>query len=325
MGTAKRIGARAVRLADGLVNMAVLVLVLLLLATGCYALWDAQQVHLAARAEQYEKYKPTAENGGKSFEELQAINPEVFAWLTVYDTHIDYPVAHSPDENMKYINTSAEGTYSLTGAIFLDSGNSADFSDFTSVIYGHHMEKNAMFGEIGNFARKSYFDAHPYGNLYYGGRDYGIEFFAFLHADAYNSTVFRTKVTGEKEQEAHLATLLNMAAHTRDIPVTANDRLVLLSTCSSSTTNGRDILIGRITGTVYADPSKTETAGMAKVRPMVERVVGLWARIPLWAKVLAATLPPLLILLVIALICTKKKKKKRARGKSADTQIPDER
>jgi sortase B len=247
------VGVRAVRIADSVVNTAILLIVLLLLAIGGYAMWDSAQVYDAASPELYEAYKPAEEDEGHSFAELQALNDEVFAWLTVYGTHIDYPVTQGED-NMKYVNTDAEGRYSLSGSIFLDEGSSKDFSDFNSILYGHHMEKNTMFGEIGQFADAAYFDAREYGALYYDGRWRGLEFFAFLRADAYDGSVFRVKVIGAEEQKEYLATLLGMAGHTRDIGVTTDDRIVLLSTCSPSPTNGRDILVGRITDEVQRDP-----------------------------------------------------------------------
>jgi len=221
-----------------------------LLAFGCYAIWDSRQVYETADKSHYAIYKPTEKNEGKSFKELQAINPEVFAWLSVYGTNIDYPVTQGRD-NMKYVNTNAEGKYSLSGAIFLDYNNSKDFSDFNSILYGHHMQRKTMFGEIGSFSDEAFFNAHRYGNLYYGGKGHGIDFFAFVHTSAYDGTVFMPNIAG---RQAYLDNLMTNAIYTRNIGVTTEDNIVLLTTCSSASTNGRDILVGRITGEVYKDP-----------------------------------------------------------------------
>lgn len=242
----RAVAKKAVRLVSAVVDAALLIAALALLAAGGYALWDTNQVTLAASPGQYAVYRPTDENEGLSFAQLRAINPEVFAWLTVYGTNIDYPVVQGKD-NMKYVNTNAEGKYSLSGAIFLDCGSNADFSDFSSILYGHHMEKKTMFGEIGLFADRAYFDAREYGSLYYGGREHGLRFFAFLHVDAYDEMIFRTGIADAQEQEAYLGALMSAATHTHGIDVTVDDHIVLLSTCSSGTTNGRDILVGKIT------------------------------------------------------------------------------
>jgi len=248
---ARDIGRKAIKSVDSIVNFMVLTGILLLTAFAGYALWDSGQIYQAADKSNYEVYKPTAANEGKSFLELQAINEEVFAWLNVYGTNIDYPVTQGPD-NMKYVNTNAEYLYSLSGAIFLDYRNNKDFSDFNSILYGHHMEKKVMFGEIEEFAQGEKFENNRYGNLYFDKIDHGIEFFAFIQADAYDNIIFTANVMEEKRRE-YLDYLLTNAIYTRDIGISEEDNIVLLSTCSSCSTNGRDILAGRISGEVFED------------------------------------------------------------------------
>ena len=43
------------------------------------------------------------------------------------------------------------------------------------------------------------------------------------------------------------------AVQTRDTGITVEDHIILLSTCSANSTNGRDILAGRIADEVYDD------------------------------------------------------------------------
>jgi len=313
MSVAAKIGKKIIRLLSGAVDMSIVIVAMLLVAIGCYAMWDVNQVFQRANAAQYAIYKPSGEGGTLSFEELRRINPEVFAWLTIYGTRIDYPVVHSPD-NMKYINTDAMGRYSPSGAIFLDRNCDTGFTDFSSIFYGHHMEKQAMFGEIGLFADKNYFDAREHGTLYYGGREHGLVFFAFVHADAYDRRVYKTKITGRENNQAYLDLLLSLAVHTRDVQVTPDDRIVLLSTCSSSSTNGRDILIGKITDQVYDDVFDAKTMGSEKALARVDRRPGLWPRIPLWGKAAAIGLP-LLLLLPLMIQRNRKKHGKKLPGK----------
>lgn len=88
----KGAGRRVVCVLDGVVDVFVLVVILLLLLFGAYALWDSSQVTSHASASAYAEYKPT-EQSTVSFEQLEAANPDVCAWLTLYGTGIDYPVA----------------------------------------------------------------------------------------------------------------------------------------------------------------------------------------------------------------------------------------
>ena len=248
-----KIGKKTINIANKLVNNTVLIIMLALMSLAGYALWDSNQLHQGADKSKYEIYKPRSEDEGQSFADLQAINDEVIGWLTVYGTNIDYPVTQGED-NMKYVNTSAEGQYSLSGAIFLDHGNNKAFSDFNNILYGHHMAKKVMFGEIEEFANKEMFENNKYGNLYANNIDYGIEFFAFIHVDAYDGSVFRVNIK-EENQEAYLENIIDKAIHYREIGISVTDRIILLSTCSSNSTNGRDILIGRITDETYDDPT----------------------------------------------------------------------
>jgi sortase B len=308
---ATKLGRQAIRVVNTVINTAVLIAILLLLVIGSYAVWDSAQVYQAADATQYEIYRPTAEDGGRSFEELRSINPDVFAWLTVYGTHINYPVTQGSD-NMEYINTNAEGKYSLTGSIFLDANSSRDFSDFSSILYGHHMEKQAMFGEVGLFAGKDYFDARKYGSLYFDGKPHGLEILAFIQADAYDSSVFRTAIEGTEAQQAYLDMLLKMARHTRDLAITTNDRLVLLSTCSASTTNGRDIILARIKDEEFNDPFILEETRKPML-PAVDSLPGLWTEIPGWGKAAIIALPLLLVVLCVVTLLKRHKKYSRRR------------
>lgn len=239
------IGTVVIRALNNIVNLVVLTIIILLLAFAGYALWDSNQIYQAADKSLYTIYKPTAANQGKSFKELQALNAEVFAWLSVYGTNIDYPLTQGQD-NMKYVNTNAEGLYSLSGSIFLDYRNNKDFTDFNSIIYGHNMDKKAMFGEIDSFSDRRIFDTHQYGNLYFDGTDHSIEFFAFVHTDAYNSEILTPNVR-EEERQRYLDNLLAAATHKRAVNISTDDHIVLLVSCSSRSTNGRNILVGKVT------------------------------------------------------------------------------
>ena len=306
---AQETARKAIKCVNGIVNIIVLTIILLLLAFAGYALWDSKQIHLAADKSQYEVYKPTVENEGISFRELQAVNPEVFAWLTIYETHVDYPVAQG-ENNSKYVTTSAEGTYSLSGSIFLDCNNSRDFSDFNSILYGHHMERSAMFGDIGTFSHKDVFEADKYGNLYFDGRDHGIEFFAFIHADAYDREVFAPNV-GEEDRAEYLNKLLAKAMYKRDAGVTTEDHIVLLSTCSASSTNGRDVLVGKIVDEVFEDPALS--AGEAEQAPAdVEYCYVI--KIPLWAQMLLLLALLIAVRLAVSIIAANRKRKYCKRG-----------
>jgi len=274
------IGKKAVRMMDGAVNFTVLFLFLLLFLYGCYALWDSNQIYQGADEAQFEKYKPS-EEGSLSFEELKSLNPEVIGWISVYGTKIDYPVVQA-DNNEKYINTNVKGEYSLSGSIFLDYHNKKDFTDFNSILYGHHMEQSAMFGDVGKFKENDYFSSHRYGNLYVNGNNYGVEFFAFLEADAYDSELYISGIKGDEARQAYLNRLLAMSTNKRYIDIGTRDRIVLLSTCTLDITNGRQILAGRITDTIYQDMLSDQKTDSEEKRVNTQVWNAFIRNIPAW-------------------------------------------
>ena len=54
------------------------------------------------------------------------------------------------------MNTDITGEFALSGSLFLDCRNAADFTDLNHVIYGHHMEKKTMLGELECFAERPF-------------------------------------------------------------------------------------------------------------------------------------------------------------------------
>jgi sortase B len=291
----KPIEIKCIRLINKLVNLAVLVAILLPAALSCYALWDSNDVVKNAESEQYEKYKP--QEDALSFDELCELNPDVVGWLTIYGTYIDYPLVQGED-NEVYISRNPLGEYSLTGSLFLDYRNSRDFSDFNTIIYGHNMSPPIMFGTIRDFKEEDYFESHKYGEVYFGGRSWGLEIFAIVGADSYDTKIYAPGVQGEENKTAYLENLLANAVYKRDVGVTAADKILVLSTCSNVGTNARDLLIARVTDQLYENEFYTEDEQNIFTIDKVER----W-----WMWILLGIM--LILVLLIAVYHRKRRRK----------------
>ena len=242
-----QVAARLARGADRVLTALLALLLALILAYACFALWDTWRIYDGAAVdESLLQYKPefNADNGD-SFEDLMSLNPDVCAWLSIEDTHIDYPVVRG-DDNVTYVNTDVYGDFSLSGSIFLDYRNNPDFTDSYSLIYGHHMDGAVMFGELAYFLEQTYFEEHATGVLYLPGRTCRIEWFACLQTDAYDERIFTPGNLTESEQSALLAWVRDSAPRYREIGVTEQDPLLALSTCSDASTNARTVLLGRL-------------------------------------------------------------------------------
>lgn len=295
------LAGRVIDILDGFVDLLVLLFILLLIAFGVFSLWDTNRMYQSAAPTVLETYKPDTEPY-LSFGELEKINKDIFAWVTVYGTNIDYPVAQAED-NDKYINTSATGEFALYGCPFLDYRNSPDFTDLNSIVYAHHMDKGMMFGDLDLFLEKKFFEEHEYGNLYYGGKQHGLRCFAMIEADAYDFTIYNTEVS-EADQPEYLQHVLGEAKFTRDIGIKPGDRVLLLSTCAGGLTNLRYILAAVVTDETYEDPFYEE--------PVTKEGLPFILTLPWWWYVGAGILVILCILLWI------RKKKKKAKAKDTN-------
>ena len=225
---------------DRLVGLAAGCLFSVLLVFSGYCLWDSATVAYGALVTpQLRRAKP--EPGSPTLAELQAQNPDVCGWLTLDGTHIDYPVVQGADD-LEYVNKAADGSFALSGAVFLSAANRADFSDAYNLIYGHHMENGAMFGDLTQFSESNYFADHTAGTLYTEGATYELQVFACVLTDAYDPVIY----TPSTDPAALAAYIRAHAVQYRDPP--ADCRVAVFSTCDDSRTNGRVAVFAALKG-----------------------------------------------------------------------------
>lgn len=91
--------------------------------------------------------------------------PDMKGWITIDDTHIDYPIVSSEIDNEYYLHRDINGRYSSAGSIFLDNQQTLD-TGYLHVIYGHHMKNHTMFRDVADFRDPSYYKEHSTGRVY---------------------------------------------------------------------------------------------------------------------------------------------------------------
>jgi len=238
----QKIIRKLIRASERILSTAFTAALLLLLFLAVYVTLDNRRIVTNASAEVYQSYKPTADDTA-SFDELVAINPDVVGWLTVDGTNIDYPLVQGKDNEI-YVNTAVNGEFSLSGALFLDYRNASDFTDPISIVYGHNMTGDMMFGGIDNYADPEYFSRHLTGTLFYGGNYYRLGIFAFFSADGHDTQVYAPH-TDEESCKAWLEHVNSIAVSLTAKQPTGGP-ILLMSTCSAGQTNARDLLAATI-------------------------------------------------------------------------------
>lgn len=273
----RRLARGVIRLTNWLVDGVVLSVLMLVLCFTVYAVLDNNRVVTQADSEQYESYRPKS-NDDPSFDELVAANSDVLGWLTLYGTGIDYPLVQGTN-NSEYLNVNPMGKFALSGTLFLDFRCKRDFSASSTIIFGHHMENSLMFGDLDKYGDAAYFNKHRFGNIYFGGKNHGVEVCAYLLVDAYDKVVYSTTVGVSPATEEFLAYLKKAAKYWTDGTLSSDDHILVLSTCGSGT-NDRHVVIAKIVDRTF-DNSYIEKSVERSLSGTVGKGLALWAKIGL--------------------------------------------
>lgn len=169
------------------------------------------------------------------FEALQAMNPDIYAWITIPDTEVDYPVVQRVNEDGYYLKTNINGTSGYPGCIYSESANSKTFADRVTILYGHNMRDGSMFGALHDYEEDGFLEEHqtiyvqtPTDTLEYrviaaGRHDdaYLFEDYDFSSSDGVKSLVNQMMQTGSAVISAEDI-----------VSISDESRFLILSTCN---------------------------------------------------------------------------------------------
>ena len=95
----------------------------------------------------------TVENHNINWVKLQEKNSDVYSWIYIPNTNVDYPVVQ-PGKNLSddfYLNHNVNRENEFAGAIYTEKQNAKDYSDPVTVLYGHNMLNGSMFKSLHKF------------------------------------------------------------------------------------------------------------------------------------------------------------------------------
>jgi sortase B len=161
---------------------------------------------------------------------LQKVNSEVIGWITIPNTVISYPILHHSD-NSYYLTHTWNRDEEIVGSIFMECKNTADFSNFNTILYGHHMNNGSMFASLKDYKDSSYWKAHP--NIYItnktGCHTYPI--FAAYEVSTEGQT-YQIGFPDLASRQSYLRACGIMSQISTGISPTASDHVLTLSTCT---------------------------------------------------------------------------------------------
>ena len=166
------------------------------------------------------------------FDALHAENEEIFSWIQVDGTKIDYPVLCRPDDDTYDHTHNVEHEKVTAGSIYIQASvNSMDWSDFHTVVYGHNMRNGSMFAGLHDFEDGDFFDEHDSVVIYTPTRRLTYRIFAAYKRDDAH-LMKRFDYSTEQGRQAFLDDIFSHTGHFRsDIAVATDSRILTLSTC----------------------------------------------------------------------------------------------
>ncbi|MBR1931133.1 MAG: class B sortase [Lachnospiraceae bacterium] len=182
------------------------------------------------------------------FADLQEnTNADIYAWIYIPNTKIDYPVLQHPTDNLYYLNYNLDGSRGYPGCIYTEDYNSKDFSDPLTVMYGHNMKNGSMFANLHLFEDTQFFEDNPYIYIYLPEDVLVYQVFAsYPHSDAH--LLYGTNYSNSVEFGMYLDEVLSqrsMNCNLREgVEVTTSDRVLTLSTCIANQADKRYLVQG---------------------------------------------------------------------------------
>lgn len=172
----------------------------------------------------------------KVFSTLQEINKDTIGWLTVNNTRIDYPVVQAKD-NDYYLKRDYYQNKNRHGWIFMDYRNNPDELNENTIIYGHNLANQTMFGTL-RYALNSYWykkSANQIITFNTPNENMKFQIFSIYTIPTTNDYLDITFPTTDAYQ-AYIDLVKGRSIYDFNIEVATDDKILTLSTCA----NGND-------------------------------------------------------------------------------------
>jgi len=175
-----------------------------------------------------------------NWDKLLATNADVYAWIRVPGTNIDYPIlqASTGKDDDFYLHHDIKKKYSFAGCIYTRRANSKDLSDRLTVLYGHNMINGSMFGTLRRFEDEDFFKTHKELYIYMPQKILKYRIVAYMIQDD-TDILERYEANNELGLEAYVKEFKQARNIRKKEKIKLDDSIVTLSTCDSNSGNRR--------------------------------------------------------------------------------------
>lgn len=165
-------------------------------------------------------------------EALRAVNEDVVGWIEIPGTELSYPLVQGTD-NQYYLTHNWKKEANSGGAVFLESTNSRDLSDFHTIAYAHRMRNDTMFGTLKYYENPDFWQEHPRVYVVTADGIYRYDIFAAQEAGV-KGIVYRLDIETNRLKEEFLQYCIERSIVDTGVLPEIDDRILTLSTCTDN-------------------------------------------------------------------------------------------
>ena len=186
------------------------------------------------------------------YQALYEINRDMVGWIQIEDTAINYPVVQTPKEPNFYLRKNFYKEKATCGTIYVREACDVNLPSDNVTVYGHNMRNGTMFADLHKYEKKAFWENHRYVNFDTLHEYRTYEIFAIFKTTAdltkgFTYHIYDTFATAKAFNE-YVSTCKNLSLYGTGITPDFGDKLLTLSTCDKSISDGRLVVVCRLVG-----------------------------------------------------------------------------
>lgn len=186
------------------------------------------------------------------FVNLQKVNPDIVGWIKIPNTIIDLPVLQADKKNPEfYLNHDYNRKYAFFGSIFADCNTPVAGGQSRSVIlYGHSLNSGRMFTQLNQYKSLDFYKTTPVFTFdtvdgQYQWKIISVFLTNTLPEQGEPFNYLRTDFKNDSDYLNFVYQLRIRSLYNTGVSFNADDKLLLLSTCSYEFTDFREVVAAR--------------------------------------------------------------------------------
>ncbi len=167
------------------------------------------------------------------FSKLLKINNETVGWIIVNGTNINYPVVKHSD-NDYYLHRDFYKTKTSHGWIFMDYRNNVENLNDNTIIYGHRLKNETMFGNLDLALNKNWYTNPDNLEITFNSVNENMKWQVFsIYSVNYTIDYLKTNFSNEEDFNKFIDLISRRSVYNFGVSLNYGDKILTLSTCAS--------------------------------------------------------------------------------------------